>query len=51
VVDGGYLATGLLAVHPLPGGSRNPNYSGITRGNTGQPAEVRRVGDTQKGRA
>ena len=43
VVDGGYLATGLLAVHPLPGASRRPTYSGISRGNTGQPGEVRRI--------
>lgn len=43
VVDGGYLANGLLAVHPLPGGSRNPTYSGITRGNTGLPPDVRRL--------
>ncbi|HUF83196.1 MAG TPA: glucose 1-dehydrogenase [Acidimicrobiia bacterium] len=43
VVDGGYLANGLLAVHPLPGGSQRPTYSGITRGNTGLPAEVRRI--------
>ena len=35
VVDGGYLAQGLLAVHPLPGASRRPTYSGITYGNTG----------------
>ena len=42
-VDGGYLASGLLAVHPLPGASRWPTYSGITRGNTGQPGEVRRI--------
>lgn len=40
-VDGGYLANGLLGVHPLPGASRKPNYSGITYGNTGRPPAVR----------
>jgi NAD(P)-dependent dehydrogenase (short-subunit alcohol dehydrogenase family) len=41
VVDGGYLAQGLLAVHPLPGASRRPTYSGITYGNTGVPPSVK----------
>jgi NAD(P)-dependent dehydrogenase (short-subunit alcohol dehydrogenase family) len=40
-VDGGYLAQGLLGVHPLPGASRKPAYSGITFGNTGMAPEVR----------
>jgi NAD(P)-dependent dehydrogenase (short-subunit alcohol dehydrogenase family) len=40
-VDGGYLANGLLGVHPLPGASRKPNYSGITYGNTGRPPALR----------
>jgi NAD(P)-dependent dehydrogenase (short-subunit alcohol dehydrogenase family) len=43
VVDGGYLAQGLLAVHPLPGAERRPTYSGITYGNTGLAPRVRRL--------
>ncbi|HEX4196039.1 MAG TPA: glucose 1-dehydrogenase [Caulobacteraceae bacterium] len=43
-VDGGYLANGLLRIHPLPGGKVRPDYAGITYGMTGQPREVRRLG-------
>lgn len=43
VVDGGYLATGLLSVLPLPTVARSVSYSGITRGSTGQPPDVRRL--------
>jgi NAD(P)-dependent dehydrogenase (short-subunit alcohol dehydrogenase family) len=43
VVDGGYLAQGLLGVHPLPGVERRPTYSGITYGNTGVAPRVRRL--------
>jgi len=43
VVDGGYLANGLLRVHPLPGAKTRPDYAGITYGMTGQPREVRRL--------
>lgn len=42
-VDGGYLANGLLRVHPLPGGKIKPDYAGITYGLTGQPRNVRRL--------
>lgn len=42
-VDGGYLANGLLRVHPLPGAKAKPNYAGITYGLTGRPREVRRL--------
>lgn len=42
-VDGGYLANGLLRVHPLPGGKVKPDYSGITYGLTGRPQEVRKL--------
>ena len=43
-VDGGYLANGLLRVHPLPGAKTKPDYAGITYGTTGRPREVRRLG-------
>ena len=43
VVDGGYLASGLLTTNPLPGVRRSADYSGITRGNSGQPPDVRRL--------
>jgi NAD(P)-dependent dehydrogenase (short-subunit alcohol dehydrogenase family) len=42
-VDGGYLANGLLRVHPLPGAKKKPDYAGITYGMTGRPKEVRRL--------
>ncbi len=42
-VDGGYLANGLLRVHPLPGASTRPTYAGMTYGLTGKPREVRRL--------
>lgn len=42
-VDGGYLANGLLRVHPLPGAKARPDYAGITYGLTGRPREVRRL--------
>ncbi|HXV01840.1 MAG TPA: glucose 1-dehydrogenase [Caulobacteraceae bacterium] len=43
VVDGGYLANGLLRVHPLPGAKTKPDYAGMTYGLTGRPREVRRL--------
>lgn len=43
-VDGGYLANGLLRVHPLPGAKKKPDYAGITYGMTGQAREIRRLG-------
>ena len=43
-VDGGYLANGLLRVHPLPGSKTRPDYAGITYGMTGQARQVRRLG-------
>lgn len=43
-VDGGYLANGLLRVHPLPGAKKKPDYAGMTYGLTGQPRDVRRLG-------
>ena len=46
VVDGGYLANGLLRVHPLPGGKANPDYVGMHYGLTGQPREIRRLPQT-----
>lgn len=52
-VDGGYLAQGLLGVHPLPGASRKPTYSGITYGTTGvapQVRSLRHAGDDRHGR-
>ncbi|MBL8558771.1 MAG: SDR family oxidoreductase [Hyphomonadaceae bacterium] len=42
-VDGGYLANGLLRVHPLPGAKKKADYAGITYGNTGQIRDVRRL--------
>ncbi|HEY2070591.1 MAG TPA: SDR family oxidoreductase [Rhizomicrobium sp.] len=42
-VDGGYLANGLLRVHPLPGAKKKPDYAGITYGMTGQARDVRRL--------
>ena len=42
-VDGGYLANGLLRVHPLPGAKAKADYSGITYGLTGRSKEVRRL--------
>jgi NAD(P)-dependent dehydrogenase (short-subunit alcohol dehydrogenase family) len=43
-VDGGYLANGLLRVHPLPGSKIRPDYAGISYGLTGQARQVRRLG-------
>lgn len=43
VVDGGYLANGLLRVHPLPGAKTKPDYAGMTYGLTGRRREVRRL--------
>lgn len=40
VVDGGYLANGLLGVHPLPGVDMRPKYSGMTYGTTGRKNEI-----------
>lgn len=42
-VDGGYLANGLLRVHPLPGAKTKADYAGITYGGTGQARSVRRL--------
>lgn len=42
-VDGGYLANGLLRIHPLPGGKTKPDYAGITYGLTGRPRDVRKL--------
>ena len=42
-VDGGYLANGLLRVHPLPGASTRPTYAGMTYGLTGKPRAVRKT--------
>ncbi|MEQ1783204.1 MAG: SDR family oxidoreductase, partial [Hyphomonadaceae bacterium] len=42
-VDGGYLANGLLRVHPLPGAKAKADYAGITYGLTGRPRDVRRL--------
>lgn len=41
VVDGGYLANGLLGVNPLPGVSNRPNYAGMNHGTTGKGTEIR----------
>ncbi len=41
VVDGGYLANGLLGVHPLPGVAKRPTYSGMNYGTTGKENEIR----------
>lgn len=43
VVDGGYLANGLLRMHPLPGAKTKPDYAGMTYGLTGRAREVRRL--------
>lgn len=43
-VDGGYLANGLLRVHPLPGAKKKPDYAGITYGMTGRHRDVRKLG-------
>lgn len=42
-VDGGYLANGLLRMHPLPGAKTKADYAGITYGGTGQARSVRRL--------
>ena len=41
LVDGGYLANGLLGVNPLPGVAKRPNYTGMNHGTTGQGNEIR----------
>ena len=41
LVDGGYLANGLLGVNPLPGVSNRPNYTGMNHGTTGKGNEIR----------
>jgi NAD(P)-dependent dehydrogenase (short-subunit alcohol dehydrogenase family) len=41
VVDGGYLAQGSLGVHPLPGVTKRPHYSGMNYGTTGKENEIR----------
>ena len=41
LVDGGYLANGLLGVHPLPGVAKRPNYAGMNHGTTGLGNEIR----------
>lgn len=41
VVDGGYLANGLLGVHPLPGVAKRPRYTGMNHGTTGRDNEIR----------
>ncbi len=43
VVDGGYLAQGTLGVHPLPGVSYRPQYTGMNYGTTGRPNDIRRL--------
>ncbi|MEL6982923.1 MAG: SDR family oxidoreductase [Actinomycetota bacterium] len=43
VVDGGYLAQGTLGVHPLPGVSYRPRYTGMNYGTTGKPNDIRRL--------
>jgi len=40
VVDGGYLANGLLGVNPLPGVAKRPRYAGMNYGTTGKKTEV-----------
>ena len=40
VVDGGYLAQGTLGVHPLPGVSYSPTYTGMNYGTTGRGTEI-----------
>ena len=41
LVDGGYLANGLLGVNPLPGVAKRPNYAGMNHGTTGKGTEIR----------
>jgi NAD(P)-dependent dehydrogenase (short-subunit alcohol dehydrogenase family) len=41
LVDGGYLANGLLGVNPLPGVSNRPSYTGMDHGTTGKDTEIR----------
>lgn len=41
LVDGGYLANGLLGVNPLPGVAKRPNYTGMNHGTTGKGNEIR----------
>lgn len=41
LVDGGYLANGLLGVNPLPGVSNRPKYAGMNHGTTGLDNEIR----------
>jgi len=43
VVDGGYLAQGTLGVHPLPGVSYRPSYTGMNYGTTGRPSDLTRL--------
>lgn len=43
VVDGGYSAQGTLGVHPLPGVSYRPTYTGMNYGTTGRPNDLTRV--------
>jgi len=43
VVDGGYSAQGTLGVHPLPGVSYRPTYTGMNYGTTGKPNDLTRV--------
>ncbi len=43
VVDGGYLAQGTLGVHPLPGVTYRPRYTGMNYGTTGRPNDIRRL--------
>lgn len=40
VVDGGYMAQGTLGVHPLPGVSYTPTYTGMSYGTTGRGTEI-----------
>lgn len=46
VVDGGYLALGSLGVHPLPGVSMRPQYTGMNYGTTGRETELRFLDDS-----
>lgn len=48
VVDGGYLANGLLGVHPLPGVAKRPNYTGMNYGTTGKGTEIRYLNAKQE---
>ncbi|MEH6559127.1 MAG: SDR family oxidoreductase [Oceanicoccus sp.] len=41
VVDGGYLANGLLGIHPLPGVAKRPDYTGMNYGTTGRGTEIK----------